>query len=345
MKTIQTATPADVIKFLIYKDGQGKTTVHDTGCKRTEQEACGCPKRLAFKTVDSYIGKLRAIFNERGRGGDWDERLGLGNPAASQDVRKYLKAVTAEQLQRGLTPRQARPVFLPKILAVCQYIGKAIEEERSGTKLFILARDRAIFKALFFAGDRVADLMKSRTDEVGRLPSGALLFNHVWGKTLRDGRANLFTLEPTGDPDSCPVVAIDKYVQMATWLSIDLTGGFLFRSTSREGHVVENPPSTSALDNAFKRYLEKMGQYEGETLHGCRSGCAISLHMAGESQKGIMEHVGWFGKRTASYYMKVAQVMEPGRPAQKLASPEVTQATERYERSNQVAGLEKAFKK
>ncbi|KAI8506418.1 Protein dispatched 1 [Branchiostoma belcheri] len=132
---------------------------------------------------------------------------------------------------------------------------------------------------------------------------------------------------------------------MATWLSIDLTGGFLFRSTSREGHVVENPPSTSALDNAFKRYLEKMGQYEGETLHGCRSGCAISLHMAGESQKGIMEHVGWFGKRTASYYMKVAQVMEPGRPAQKLASPEVTQATERYERSNQVAGLEKAFKK
>ncbi|KAI8510916.1 hypothetical protein Bbelb_118320 [Branchiostoma belcheri] len=119
------------------------------------------------------VGPLRAIFNERGRGGDWDERLGLGNPAASQDVRKF----------------------------------------KSSDRRAIATR-----------------------------------FNSSTGEAS----------VPTKD-------------------------------------------------------------------------------FGGESQKGIMEHVGWFRKRTASYYMKVAQVMEPGRPAQKLASPEVTQATERYERSNQVA--------
>lgn len=42
---------------------------------------CGCPRHLAYKTVDSYIGKLRSIFHSLGRDGEWDKRLGLGNPA------------------------------------------------------------------------------------------------------------------------------------------------------------------------------------------------------------------------------------------------------------------------
>ncbi|KAI8495108.1 hypothetical protein Bbelb_270940 [Branchiostoma belcheri] len=282
------------------RDDVGKTKVHKAGCQSNGPglEACVCPNRLAFKTVDSHIGKLRAIFNERGKGGEWDERLGLGNPAASLVVKKYLKSVTEEQLQQGLTPRQAKPVFLEKIVKVCKLIEQRRQLETSAIKIFILARDEAIFKALFFAGDRVSDLMRCRTDEVGRLPSGALLFNHVFGKTLRDGRANTFTLEPTGETDTCPVAALDAYVRTASWLSIELRGGYLFRSTSREGHILVEPPSTSALDNAFRRYLEKAGLYEGETLHGCRAGCAISLHMAGASDDSVMNHIeeGWNSK-------------------------------------------------
>ncbi|XP_035663424.1 uncharacterized protein LOC118407113 [Branchiostoma floridae] len=213
LKNLQTATPEDIVKFLIFKDQQGKTKVHVAECTCTEQESCDCPKRLAFKTVDAYVGNIRSIFNEEGRGGQWDDRLGLGNPAASHLVKKYLKAVTEEQLRQGRTPQQAKPFFCLRF----------------------------------------------------------------W-----------------------------RYVT---------TGGYLFRSTSKEGHMLTDPPSTSALDNAFRRYLEQMGRYEGETLHGCRAGCAISLHMAGESTRGIMEHVGWFNKRTASYYMKLAQVTQSGRPA------------------------------
>ncbi|KAI8486723.1 hypothetical protein Bbelb_354710 [Branchiostoma belcheri] len=69
-------------------------------------------------------------------------------------VKEYLKAVTGEQLQQGITPQQAKPVFLPKIIKVCQYIVQQIEREKFPIKLFIRARDQAIFKAVFFAGDR-----------------------------------------------------------------------------------------------------------------------------------------------------------------------------------------------
>ena len=93
-KTILSACPTDINRFLAWKDWHGKTIVHSDGCSDSHLQStanCKCPKRLAFKTVDSYIGKLRAIFKETGRGGKWNSMLGLGNPAASPEVQKYLK--------------------------------------------------------------------------------------------------------------------------------------------------------------------------------------------------------------------------------------------------------------
>ena len=77
-KSIYSASPEDVSRFLIWKDRQGKRVVHVAECVNApNQDAsdCGCPKRLAFKTVDSYIGKLRTIFNEAGRSSEWNSSL------------------------------------------------------------------------------------------------------------------------------------------------------------------------------------------------------------------------------------------------------------------------------
>ena len=93
-KTILSASSMDINRFLAWKDRHGKTIVHSDGYSDSHLQRtanCKCPKRLAFKTVDSYIGKLRAIFKETGRGGKWNSVLGLDNPAASPEVQKYLK--------------------------------------------------------------------------------------------------------------------------------------------------------------------------------------------------------------------------------------------------------------
>ncbi|KAI8488924.1 hypothetical protein Bbelb_334420 [Branchiostoma belcheri] len=74
------------------------------------------------------------------------------------------------------------------------------------------------------------------------------------------------------------------------------------------------------------------------------SGCAISLHMAGASDSQIMSHVGWFNNKTASYYMKLAQVMAPGGPATRLASEEVRRAVRSHEENNELLlSLKEAF--
>lgn len=87
-KTIFMATPQDVCRFLVWKDSKGKTKVHSPECShqgRRGSTTCACPSRLSYNTVDSYIGKLRAIFQEAGRKGDWDARLNIGNPAADPE--------------------------------------------------------------------------------------------------------------------------------------------------------------------------------------------------------------------------------------------------------------------
>ena len=196
-KTILSASPTDINRFLAWKDRHGKTVVHSDGCSDSHLQStakCKCPKRLAFKTVDSYIGKLRAIFKETGRCGEWNSMLGLSNPAALPEVQKYLKATTEEQLQASITPKQAVPLFLPKLLLLARFLNRKIAAHSiNPSGLFILARDQAFFKTLFFSGDRGSDLGMVKTEKILRFPlDDGLLFNHVWGKTLGDGASNVF---------------------------------------------------------------------------------------------------------------------------------------------------------
>ena len=101
--------PRDICRFLVYKDQDGRTQVHKNGCCLLEQRGlhqCDCPVRLSYKTVDSYIGKLQAIFHALGRTGEWDGRLDMGNLATDKTVKDYLRVVTMEQLQARVQPKQ-----------------------------------------------------------------------------------------------------------------------------------------------------------------------------------------------------------------------------------------------
>ena len=140
--------------------------------------------------------------------------LGLGNPAASPEVQKYLKASTEEQLQARITPKQAVPLFLPKLLLLARFLNRNIASHSiNSSGLFILARDQAFFKTLLFSGDRGSDLGMVKTEEILRFPQDdGLLFNHVWRKPLRDGASDVFGIQRHLDPEFCPVKAIETFV-------------------------------------------------------------------------------------------------------------------------------------
>ena len=128
-KSITNALPIDICRFLVFKDAKGKTQPHRNGCLHVGKKGlfdCRCPCRLAYSTVDSYIGKLRSIFAEAGRQGEWNRTLLLGNPATDLLVKIYLKQVTAKQLQARVTPKQAVPIFPDKLLLISNYLKKRL---------------------------------------------------------------------------------------------------------------------------------------------------------------------------------------------------------------------------
>ena len=316
---------------------------------QTNQNACdcGCPKRLAFKTVYSYIGKLRAISIEAGRTGDWNALLGLGNPAASSSAQSYLKTLLRSNCVHILSLSRRSRFFYRSF---CSWQGYGIERcayrSVSPLGLFILARDQAFFKALFFSADRGSDLGCVKTAEIMRFPKDdGFLFNHVWGKTLRDGASNVFGIRRHSKPELSTVKAIETYVAVALELRITLSDGYLFRPTNHQGRILNKPLTSSSAEARLKYCLKEAKIDVGETLYRFRSGSAITLAMSGSQLADVMSHVGWSNKGTALYYMKLAEVLREGSPSDLLSSNDLaaSSSTTLYADLNRLKDFVSAF--
>ena len=137
-KTLQSATPHDLTRFLVWS--HSKTL-------------CKCPTRLAAGTVDNIIGKLRAIFTSTGRNGPWNDLFGSGNPACDKSVKEYLHFKTKEQAAAHVSSKQALPLFFDKLSKLIRHL---ISEAFSPSKVptvqrYIFARDAAFFCVDFFS--------------------------------------------------------------------------------------------------------------------------------------------------------------------------------------------------
>ncbi len=123
--SLQTVTPHDVRRFLVPKDKGRKTQCHKTECQflgRQGVHPCGCPRRLAAGTVESLIGRLKGVFAKLGRADNWDALTNSGNPAFASSVATYLSVINSEQSLAHAVPKQAMPLFLEKLQAVCSYL-------------------------------------------------------------------------------------------------------------------------------------------------------------------------------------------------------------------------------
>ena len=260
-KDLSTTSPRDIVHFLIWKDKDANTQVHQEGCPHFGSSSkitkgCDCPKHLAFKTVDSLIGQLRATFRDHRTTVHSPFEMSLPNPASHMIVKRYLKALTEEQLQARVLPQQAEPFFVHDLMILCSKIEGLLKgPDIDPTHVFIYARDLAYFKLHFFSGDRPSDLSHILTEEIMRFPQDkGLLFNHVFGKTLRSGDSNIFGIQRHPNVTLCHVKGIDDYMAVSHALGISLTSGYLFLTT--QGNVVTPHPFLSdAAEARLKTYL------------------------------------------------------------------------------------------
>ena len=154
--------PTDLIRFLVWKDRHGRTKVHNSSCRiygSSDRGLCECPSRLASGTVDSTIGKLRSIFRELDRSGEYAMQSGGGNPANHHSIKQYLKSVTKEQQEARIVPRKATPVFFDKFHKIILPLRDLISQDTTtAIDKYTYARDLTFFIIAFFTCQRASDL-------------------------------------------------------------------------------------------------------------------------------------------------------------------------------------------
>ena len=294
-QTLLTASPKDVIRFLVWKDSKGKTKVHKEGCRFIGQQgslSCNCPCRLAAGTVDSTIGKLRSIFSRNGRSGEWGNHSNNGNPAAHHSVKNYLKAVQQEQAQARISPKQAAPMFFDKFFRIVTHIRSLLQGPQiSPIERYIFSRDLAFFVLSFSSGDRASDLGRVKTVDVLRNPDGKnVLIHQRIGKTLRGKRTRVFPVRQCENPAICPVRNLEFYMELCKASGMSLQSGYLFRPTSRSGKILDAPFLAPSVQARLTLYLDAMGANDGESTHSFRGGTAILLANVGQIWCSIFAH-------------------------------------------------------
>ena len=130
----------------------------------------------------------------------------------------------------------------------------------------MIARDQAYFKLAFFSGDRPGDLGQVKVPEILPFPNDdGFLFNHIWGKTLRDGDENVFGVRRNAQAEICPIRGVERYMEVTRDMRVDLTSDYLFRPMTPDLGIKDAPFTSSAAESRLKGYLREMNADNGET--------------------------------------------------------------------------------
>ena len=307
-KSLNDSTPHDIRMFLVYKDSKGKTQIHSTNCTFRGKHGrfqCNCPVRLSAGSVDSLIGQIRAIYRDFGRGTDWNDMLGIGNPAAAPIVKRYLEAVRLEQSMSSVVPKRATPLFIDKLSVISRYITYKLSNPNiSMFEQYILLRDIVFFNLLAHTGDRAGDLGSLMSDQIRWIPGNqGVVFTLTKGKTVDIRDPRVVVLYYATESEFCPLKELDKYLHFCREQKITLAPGFVFRTLNpSKSALSENPYTSSAANVRLKLYLKDVGLFEGESPHSARSGCALTLAWLGISDDLIKSHVGWKSDTMLKHY-------------------------------------------
>ncbi len=135
------------------------------------------------------------------------------------------------------------------------------------------------------------------------------------------------------------------FFKICRLLNIRLSSGYLFRSVSKKGTITSCALDPSALRLGWTHVKQLQGSLSSTrfTLHGFRSGAAISMTLADVSLNDIIDHVGWKSSKTALHdYIKLKQVLNPAGPAAKLADSD-KDTGKHYKVTNELTGFVTAF--
>jgi hypothetical protein len=131
---------------------------------------------------------------------------------------------------------------------------------------------RAMLLVAMVSLQRGKQLGETRTESIMRFPDDrGLLFNYVFGKTLRNGTKHVFGVLRSEDAVMCPVTAMDEYVHGAAKLGVRLGGhGRYLFPPCRDGRVCMCWAAEVRLNDDLRYWLTRCKIFDaGRQYTGC----------------------------------------------------------------------------
>lgn len=224
----------------------------------------------------------------------------LPDPTAAARVRTVWEGI---RRVHGAPPDQARPLMPPELFDVLDACpatrtwktrGRAPEPSLAGV------RDRALLLVGFVGALRRSELAALELQDVDEHTNGLVL-------TLRRSKTNqtgeqpeLVVLPRAGNPDRCPVTALQTWTTLA-----GITDGPLFRGVTKSNRVNDRPLNPESVNDLVQAAAARAGLPAGYSAHSLRAGFVTYAHLRGASDRAIAHQTRHRSLASLGAYVRV----------------------------------------
>jgi site-specific recombinase XerD len=201
--------------------------------------------------------------------------------------------------RKGSIQKGKKPLLINNLKEIINVIDDIDNEEIK--KL----RDRSILLIGFSGGFRRNEIVSLDYDDLDFVSEG-LKINLKRSKTDQFGEGSVKGLPYFDNPQYCPVVSIQRWIEISK-----ITSGPIFRRFIKGSKLSENRLTDQSVALIIKKYLKLAGidskNYSG---HSLRSGFATSAAESGVEERSIMAMTGHKSTEMVRRYIKEANLFK-----------------------------------
>jgi integrase len=218
------------------------------------------------------------------------QRNGFESPTAGRAVREILSGI---RRTLGTAPREAAPARIGEIRRMVARLPDSIAG----------CRDRAVLLVGFASAMRASELVAVEVEDLEYRPEG-LVIRKRRSKTDQEGAGALVPIFYGTDPETCPVLALKKWLAAAA-----IESGAVFRSVTRHGGVGSDRLTPRAISLIVKRAVQSAGlEPDSYSAHSLRAGFVTTAAANGASERAIAAQTGHRSMEVLRRYVRHATV-------------------------------------
>ncbi|TPX73790.1 hypothetical protein CcCBS67573_g04946 [Chytriomyces confervae] len=316
---LRSASPLDVVEFLIHKELNGRTQYHGITCNLAGTAKVGnwlnkgcdptvCQIRAAAASIRTSSSHIRTGYADLGLAGPWDPSTGRGNPGDSRLVSTHVERLAKESGDSLVLPLQSSPLPASFTRLFEADIFAKISNPLLPAMIRLQWRQLWCFTLLVgISGRRPGDLTRLRTPSFIWLPDHQrVVITLINGKTATTSKPDRFVVDHPAF-----LATLKLYARDCAWNGMSLSEGTPYVFFKMAEHKLPNkhaPASAPNLNAAFQRILKGMGIFEGETLYGFRVGNAVATALNTTDPATLRAAGGWHSNESALRYSQFAIV-------------------------------------